>query len=598
MQSSLYFESTKKNLEGILLSLSNQDIPLARRKKEYINLCKNFAVCSPGLFTHIEDVCHKLATDISVEKWLAAARTNLIKVFSDRYNTRNEIREGNTIHTFNSFATYADNQNWNPMNSTENYKDPHTYLSKINEQELIYFHAYFVKEWNFNMIKQCVETNINEVFVDLFDEFSYKNNQWNNVAQDFQRFQKKAEDIFDALGIKCSTEDYCELSEDYLKFRVTQHNLVTKICDKLFPPNIYFKKGAKTHKNLLLITSLDSFSTKDFDFRVWSDIPSTEFPEIFFNIINFITNDQAFTLIKELSNLQLFEMSCHTTLFKAGLAKLKNSDRRDFIKTLIYKKNNSYLAEVKNMPAHVAAQDNNVWLIQGLVGMESTLLSLKDSQQETPLHIAARLGHHEFITKLAEANIELDNENVKGETPFMLAFKQNNIQIMATLIEYKADINKPNSKNGKTPLAIAIDNANVRGIKFLLENGADNLLKDSSEYLEQAINNSSIGIVNIISQYNPLISDPESMLRFLKISGKYSLLAKEPLVYLCSHLEKLNKDDQSPTNANKKLLDEAKSYLKKFNAKNLNFFNEEPDKSLGSANEPSLDENSKNCVIS
>jgi len=559
MQSNLYFESIKENLEKILLALNNPEITLKKRKKEYKNLCKNFAVCSPGLFTHIEDVCHKLTKKISIEKWLAAARTNLIKVYSDRHNSKHKIKAGNTIHTFNSFATYADNQNWRPLNSTKNYKDPHTYLSKIDNDELIYFHAYFVKEYNFKLIRQCIETNINEIFSDLFEECSYEINTWNSTSEDYQRFLRKTEDILDLLDIKCETSEYCELSDDYLKFKLKTDNIVNKICEKLFPQTIYFDNVKKSYVNLIPDSWKEGFNTNNFNFKVWDTIPSNEFTNILFNTISFITNDQAFILIKEMQSLKLFEMACHTKLFKKGLLKIKNIERREFIKTLIYKKNSSYLAEVKNMPAHIAAADDNVLLIDGLVKMHSKFLTIKNNRLETPIHIAVKHGHKEITQQLAEAKLNIDGENIDGDRPLFLAFKSGNLDIAKTLIEHKADINKTHSKTGET-------------------------------LLENAISTSNLEIFSVLSQYNPAIKNPKHMHISLKKLDKRDVFVKKAFEYLCSQLE-IRGDDIS--SENKIILKEAKNYLRNLDRNNIILFR--PHKKQRAMSPVSQE--SKNCVI-
>ena len=76
----------------------------------------------------------------------------------------------------------------------------------------------------------------------------------------------------------------------------------------------------------------------------------------------------------------------------------------------------------------------------------------KDNFGNTPLHQACYNNQSEVLkTLLKSSSSEINNMNDKGETPLILAIKNENQYIVELLIENNADVNLT-ANNGESPL--------------------------------------------------------------------------------------------------------------------------------------------------
>ncbi|UKZ70786.1 uncharacterized protein TrAtP1_011755 [Trichoderma atroviride] len=78
----------------------------------------------------------------------------------------------------------------------------------------------------------------------------------------------------------------------------------------------------------------------------------------------------------------------------------------------------------------------------------------------------------EFIQLLIERGADINAKDNSGQTPLVLAFKQENKELIQLLIEKGADINATDSSD-QTPLILAIKQGNRNIIQLLIEKGAD-----------------------------------------------------------------------------------------------------------------------------
>ena len=97
----------------------------------------------------------------------------------------------------------------------------------------------------------------------------------------------------------------------------------------------------------------------------------------------------------------------------------------------------------------------------------------------TPLtaHFSSNLFNKEFLDRLIQNNVEINNPDFDGDTPLHFAVMNNNIEAVEYLLENGANANVKN-KDGITPLHIAVKEKNYDITARLLDAGADRNTKD------------------------------------------------------------------------------------------------------------------------
>ena len=115
-------------------------------------------------------------------------------------------------------------------------------------------------------------------------------------------------------------------------------------------------------------------------------------------------------------------------------------------------------------------------------------LNVRDTDGNTPLHVAARVENPSAVTFLLEAGADINAQNNLGATPLHLARDNQGAEVLTALLEAGADINAGAGSHG-TPLLLAL--ASARGwyprweiseapVIALLEAGADVNAPDSA----------------------------------------------------------------------------------------------------------------------
>lgn len=86
---------------------------------------------------------------------------------------------------------------------------------------------------------------------------------------------------------------------------------------------------------------------------------------------------------------------------------------------------------------HTAAQSGEVDLLDVFSGVMDP--NAADSFEETPLHVAAREGHTDFLSHLISADSSVHAVSVFGETPLIVAAKHGSARCVAKLMQHGAD---------------------------------------------------------------------------------------------------------------------------------------------------------------
>lgn len=88
--------------------------------------------------------------------------------------------------------------------------------------------------------------------------------------------------------------------------------------------------------------------------------------------------------------------------------------------------------------------------------------------RNSPLHYSASQGHHEIVSLLLEAGVDINVRNYRGQTALMQACQHGHWEVVQTLVLSKANIHKVDCLNGGTALHLAALNGHSRCIRLLL----------------------------------------------------------------------------------------------------------------------------------
>lgn len=97
------------------------------------------------------------------------------------------------------------------------------------------------------------------------------------------------------------------------------------------------------------------------------------------------------------------------------------------------------------------------------------------------LHEAAKRGSAELIIKLAQDGLDVNQVNLEGQTPLMLAAQadQNALAVTELLITQGANVNEVD-QYGNTALIYAVQANDLPVVKALVEHGADISIENKS----------------------------------------------------------------------------------------------------------------------
>lgn len=100
-------------------------------------------------------------------------------------------------------------------------------------------------------------------------------------------------------------------------------------------------------------------------------------------------------------------------------------------------------------------------------------INLTDGEGHTALHHASAKGHTGIVQILVLAKgIKLDTRSQSGRTPLWLAASHGHVEVLAILVDNKADVDIPDVQH-RTPLSQATENGHLEAVKFLCLAGAN-----------------------------------------------------------------------------------------------------------------------------
>jgi ankyrin repeat protein len=123
---------------------------------------------------------------------------------------------------------------------------------------------------------------------------------------------------------------------------------------------------------------------------------------------------------------------------------------------------------------YLALRESNMKAAQALIDWPKTNVESRTPQDESPVMIAALRGHIAVVRKLIDRGADV---NKPGWTALHYAATSGHVPIIDLLLEHHAYIDAE-APNGTTPLMMAAHYGSVEAVKFLLDKGADPLLKN------------------------------------------------------------------------------------------------------------------------
>lgn len=137
----------------------------------------------------------------------------------------------------------------------------------------------------------------------------------------------------------------------------------------------------------------------------------------------------------------------------------------------------------------------------------------EDHENETPLHIAATLGHLAFAQVLVQAGASVDHMNNELYTPLMLAVENNHMSVVLYLLAAGAQLDA-RSEDGMTCLHLAAQSGHGEICNVLLNTGRiDVNVQDDGGWtpLVWAAENQHVNVVKLLLEWNadPNVRDNE-----------------------------------------------------------------------------------------
>ncbi|CAL1682578.1 unnamed protein product [Lasius platythorax] len=128
-----------------------------------------------------------------------------------------------------------------------------------------------------------------------------------------------------------------------------------------------------------------------------------------------------------------------------------------------------------------AVENKHIEVSKLLLTNGSRVNSKNKTPSNTPLHFAVLNGDIEIVKLLLDSDANIDAKNQYGRTPFHNAVENKKMEIIELLLNRGADVNARNS-NSITPLHLAVEKGNNEEIiKLLLSRGAN---VDAKGYLQ------------------------------------------------------------------------------------------------------------------
>lgn len=132
---------------------------------------------------------------------------------------------------------------------------------------------------------------------------------------------------------------------------------------------------------------------------------------------------------------------------------------------------------------HEAARFDHLEILRFNVEIKDESVSVKNSNDNTPLHFAARYGRVDNVKYLISKNADFNASNKVNMSPLHLAALGGHLETAKHLVNMyrnqQIDFNFNDSFYGGTPLHYAASSGNLKLVQFLINNGADVNVRDS-----------------------------------------------------------------------------------------------------------------------
>ncbi|APA09573.1 hypothetical protein sscle_05g043430 [Sclerotinia sclerotiorum 1980 UF-70] len=239
---------------------------------------------------------------------------------------------------------------------------------------------------------------------------------------------------------------------------------------------------------------------------------------------------------------------------------------------------NSVSGDLKCTPLHGAAQiPSNSHILQYLLS-RGAATEVRNAHGLTPLYIASR-QNCVFSVKLLiqyEAVVDSCNWDFKdrkyGETPLIAAVYfdkgiAHNTHVIELLVQAGADINFRAGSSKHTALMIACLKGYDRGVRCLLEQGADEGIKDANgnNALMYAARIGNVHIIMVLAEYGSSSIDTQSaqrrVLDWAIYYGKLEIV--KYLLALDPGYRPIGIDERFASNINEQMREEIEAYLPK-----------------------------------
>lgn len=119
---------------------------------------------------------------------------------------------------------------------------------------------------------------------------------------------------------------------------------------------------------------------------------------------------------------------------------------------------------------HWASADNHLEEIKTIIEKFSEMISCKDKNGRTALHLAAFFGNLKVVELLISAGAAINSTDENGSNSLHFAAENGHFEMIKYLFSKGADLNARN-REGSNPLHYAVSNKNMEMIEWLIDKG-------------------------------------------------------------------------------------------------------------------------------
>ncbi|OAQ60148.1 ankyrin repeat domain-containing protein [Pochonia chlamydosporia 170] len=184
--------------------------------------------------------------------------------------------------------------------------------------------------------------------------------------------------------------------------------------------------------------------------------------------------------------------------------------------------------ELTELLIHAALTANEAW-VRALLELGADVTG-KDDDEETALHVAARMGHEVVVRVLLENGADVSAKSNDGRTALHIAAKYGYEGVLRVLLENGAGVSAK-SNDRRTALHIAATYGYEGAVRVLLENGADvaETCAKGQTALHLSASNGREGVTRVLLEKGANVAmkdDDGETARSLAVFGGYKALER------------------------------------------------------------------------